>query len=51
MENVIGQFAEAFRKNFVADHPGLEISMRHALAVGVTEPATTESALYRRHKR
>lgn len=27
IENVIWQFAKAFRKKFVADHPGLEISM------------------------
>jgi hypothetical protein len=27
IENVIRQFAKAFRKKFVADHPGLKISM------------------------
>ena len=27
IENVIWQFAKAFRKKFVADHPGLEFSM------------------------
>ena len=27
IENVIRQFAKAFRKKFIADHPGLEISM------------------------
>jgi hypothetical protein len=31
IENVIWQFAKAFRKKCVADHPGLEISMSAGL--------------------
>ena len=34
IENVIWQFAKAFRKKFVADHPGLEISISVAAAFG-----------------